>query len=63
MEDIVFISDLHLMPKRPETMELFINFIVDVASKAIPYTSSAIFWKSGGVTMSQQPDTQKSSSL
>jgi UDP-2,3-diacylglucosamine hydrolase len=34
MEDIVFISDLHLMPQRPETMELFISFINDVAAKA-----------------------------
>ena len=34
MEDIVFISDLHLMPERPETMDLFIRFVNDIASKA-----------------------------
>jgi UDP-2,3-diacylglucosamine hydrolase len=34
MEDIVFISDLHLMPERPETMDLFIRFNDDIASQA-----------------------------
>ncbi len=34
MEDLVFISDLHLIPERPETMQLFIRFIDDVASDA-----------------------------
>ena len=34
MEDIVFISDLHLMPERPETMDLFIRFLDDIASEA-----------------------------
>ncbi|MFV2003690.1 MAG: UDP-2,3-diacylglucosamine diphosphatase [Gammaproteobacteria bacterium] len=34
MEDIVFISDLHLFPERPETMDLFIRFAGDIASKA-----------------------------
>ena len=34
MEDIVFISDLHLMPERPDTMNLFIRFIDEVASQA-----------------------------
>jgi len=34
MEDIVFISDLHLMPERPETMDLFVRFVGDIASKA-----------------------------
>lgn len=34
MKDIVFISDLHLMPERPQTMELFVNFAGEIASKA-----------------------------
>jgi len=34
MSDIVFISDLHLMPERPDTIALFIQFIEDIASKA-----------------------------
>ena len=34
MKDIVCISDLHLMPERPQTMELFIRFVDDIASKA-----------------------------
>lgn len=34
MKDMVFISDLHLMPQRPQTMELFISFVEDIASKA-----------------------------
>ncbi|MCK5395393.1 MAG: UDP-2,3-diacylglucosamine diphosphatase [Gammaproteobacteria bacterium] len=33
MKDIVFISDLHLMPERPQTMELFVRFVDDIASK------------------------------
>lgn len=34
MEDIVFISDLHLMPERPQVMKLFIRFIDEVAANA-----------------------------
>ena len=34
MEDIVFISDLHLMPERPQVIELFNQFIDDIASTA-----------------------------
>ncbi len=34
MKDIVCISDLHLMPEKPQTMELFIRFVGDIASKA-----------------------------
>ncbi|MCK5664516.1 MAG: UDP-2,3-diacylglucosamine diphosphatase, partial [Thiotrichaceae bacterium] len=34
MEDIVFISDLHLMPQKPEAMKLFIRFADEVAAKA-----------------------------
>ncbi len=34
MKDIVFISDLHLMPERPETMDLFIRFTEDIAAQA-----------------------------
>jgi UDP-2,3-diacylglucosamine hydrolase len=34
MEDIVFISDLHLMPQKPEAMNLFIRFADEVAAKA-----------------------------
>lgn len=34
MEDIVFISDLHLMPTKPETMNLFIRFADEVAARA-----------------------------
>jgi len=34
MKDIVFISDLHLMPERPQTMKLFINFVDQIAADA-----------------------------
>ncbi len=34
MKDIVFISDLHLMPERPEIMDLFVRFSEDIAAKA-----------------------------
>jgi len=34
MEDIVFISDLHLMPEQPQVMDLFKRFIEDIASEA-----------------------------
>jgi len=34
MKDTVFISDLHLMPERPQTMELFVKFVDEVASDA-----------------------------
>lgn len=34
MKDIVFISDLHLTPERPQTMELFMGFANDIASQA-----------------------------
>jgi len=34
MEDIVFISDLHLMPEQPQVMDLFKRFIKDIASEA-----------------------------
>lgn len=34
MKDLVFISDLHLMPERPEVMDLFIRFNEDIAAKA-----------------------------
>ena len=34
MKDTVFISDLHLMPERPEIMDLFVRFSEDIASKA-----------------------------
>jgi len=34
MKDIVFISDLHLAPERPEIIDLFIRFSNDVASTA-----------------------------
>ena len=34
MKDIVIISDLHLMPERPETIALFLRFAEDIAAKA-----------------------------
>jgi len=34
MEDIVFISDLHLAPERAEIIELFLKFVDDIAAKA-----------------------------
>ncbi len=34
MKDIVFISDLHLMPERPEIMDLFVRFSEDIAAGA-----------------------------
>ncbi len=34
MKDFVFISDLHLLPERPEIMDLFVRFSEDIASKA-----------------------------
>jgi len=34
MEDIVFISDLHLMPEQPQVMDLFKRFVKDIASDA-----------------------------
>ncbi|PCI04893.1 MAG: UDP-2,3-diacylglucosamine diphosphatase [Gammaproteobacteria bacterium] len=34
MSDIVFISDLHLMPERPDTLALFIRFTEDIAANA-----------------------------
>ena len=34
MKDIVFISDLHLMPERPQTLDLFVNFVDNIASEA-----------------------------
>ncbi len=34
MKDLIFISDLHLMPERPEVMDLFIRFNEDIAAKA-----------------------------
>jgi len=34
MKDIISISDLHLMPERPEIMDLFVRFAEDIASKA-----------------------------
>ena len=34
MSDIVFISDLHLAPERPEIIELFLQFVDDIAAKA-----------------------------
>jgi len=34
MKDIILISDLHLMPERPQVMELFIRFSKEVAAKA-----------------------------
>jgi len=34
MKDIIFISDLHLAPERPEIIDLFIRFVNDVASTA-----------------------------
>jgi len=34
MKDIVFISDLHLMPERPQTMKLFTSFLEDVVADA-----------------------------
>lgn len=34
MKDCVFISDLHLLPQRSDTMELFKRFITDVAAQA-----------------------------
>lgn len=34
MKDIVFISDLHLAPERPEIIDLFIRFANDIAASA-----------------------------
>jgi UDP-2,3-diacylglucosamine hydrolase len=34
MSDIVFISDLHLSPERPEIISLFSNFVDDIAATA-----------------------------
>jgi len=34
MKDTVFISDLHLLPQRPEVIELFIRFTKEIASSA-----------------------------
>ena len=34
MEDIVFISDLHLAPERPQMIELFIKFADEIAAEA-----------------------------
>ncbi len=34
MQDIVFISDLHLSPERPEMVDLFIKFADEIAAKA-----------------------------
>ncbi len=34
MNDIVFISDLHLMPERPQTMALFSHFADEIAASA-----------------------------
>ena len=34
MKDIVFISDLHLMPERQQTMQLFVDFVNDIAASA-----------------------------
>ena len=34
MEDIVFISDLHLAPQRPQIIELFIRFADEIAADA-----------------------------
>ena len=34
MDDIVFISDLHLAPERPQMIELFIRFADDIAAQA-----------------------------
>ena len=34
MHDIVFISDLHLAPERPEIIDLFLRFADDIAAKA-----------------------------
>ncbi len=34
MKDTVFISDLHLLPQRPEVIDLFIRFTKEIASSA-----------------------------
>jgi len=34
MQDLVFISDLHLAPERPQIIELFLRFADEVAAKA-----------------------------
>lgn len=34
MKDIVFISDLHLAPERPEIIDLFKRFVDEIAAKA-----------------------------
>lgn len=34
MDDIVFISDLHLAPERPQIIDLFIRFVDEVAAEA-----------------------------
>jgi UDP-2,3-diacylglucosamine hydrolase len=34
MQDIVFISDLHLSPERPEMINLFLKFADEIATKA-----------------------------
>ncbi len=34
MQDIVFISDLHLSPERPEMIDLFLKFADEIAAKA-----------------------------
>lgn len=34
MKDIVFISDLHLMPERPQIIDLFVRFSEDIAANA-----------------------------
>ncbi len=34
MKDSVFISDLHLLPQRPEVIDLFIHFTRDIAANA-----------------------------
>ena len=34
MKDTVFISDLHLLPQRPEVIDLFIRFTKEIAASA-----------------------------
>ncbi|HHJ34883.1 MAG TPA: UDP-2,3-diacylglucosamine diphosphatase, partial [Gammaproteobacteria bacterium] len=34
MQDAVFISDLHLLPERADTLELFIRFTDEIAASA-----------------------------
>ncbi len=34
MSNILFISDLHLTPERPQTMQLFLKFVAEIAARA-----------------------------